>query len=1172
MAKITRKRTIEENILGEFNSQGREALTIMTANTVALQNFHTETLKAVKAFNGSAKAQRELLELDRRSEKLIQEKIKSDQQIQKLEEAAAKAKRAQLAVDRDLVRERERANKQREKEAKAIKESSSEYMKQSKRLNDLRKSYKDLILEQGKETRQTLLLKKEIVALDGALKKVDASVGQNQRSVGNYEKAVGGLKNMLGQLGITLGVFAVLKDVLNVVKSNEDAMASLSAITGLTGEKFEVFKDAINETAIRLKVSSTEVASAAEKIASAQPKLLDNADALAAVTEQAIILNKAIKGDLTETSLALVGVMNQFGLEASEASRIINVLAAGSQAGAADVNQLNESMTKSGAVAKIQGLEVEELTGAIETLGEKAIFGADAGTALRNILLKMASIDVLPEKAAKQLEKYGVNTDIVKNKSLSFEERLRELSKVATDSTAIMQIFGTENATAATVLLNNLDTYGKMTAAVTGTNVANEQAAINANTLTNAFKEFRATLDNIIIKWSESTDGATALKDVIKFLTNNLETVLKTLLHGITVWASYRLAMSLVNKEGTGLLNVLWNMAKSFANVAEGAQKVRVSFASWVGLAVALVPILWDLAKSTYEMYANTSALDKATEKYNVKIDEERAKMDLLRVQIMGAVGDKNEMKKIIDQINADYGTTLSNIEDETGLMDQLWKAYQKVNDEMERRIMSQILEEDLLNAFKAKREFERLQSDLGERTLFNAPSWDLFQLGIDKSTEAIKELQSEMFRLGNNPGQGKEFGNLDKLNLTNDPEAAEESANDIVDIEKKKLDRLSELRKKNADELVLFENEAIKAGYDRQTIDELLVMRRRELLEDELIFIQELQLKTREEYNKTYNERIKLLDSEVTKLESAKIEKIKIAEEEAGIWEIVARIGAEQAEKNKKRLEDATKQLRDTIVNASKMLEDFAERAIQAIDRQIEKIDEQLDASKTREDQLREEAQKRGLDADEAITVERERQKALIAQQQELERKKMEIEALLIMLRAFAAQVEQGQGNPVANIKSSITEMINFSKNLPGFIDGTNTTVEKSLGKPNLQNVGPDNYAIRVNGKERILNPELSAMIPENVPNLELVRSYLYNKAGQKIQDSYENNISTTSDSNDSILYDALMEQNELLKKLPSKMPSTSGSFETISGYIRWKQYQDRKTTITHAPVRQRF
>ena len=1111
MAKITRNKVVDENIFGEVIAQGERMLVVLGSNTIAAQKLHAETMKMSQAFDGSAKAQRELIALDIKSEQLVQQKIKTDQQIQKLEADSARAKKAQLQAYVAVNKEKERAAKLAEKEAKATREASSEYSKQSKRLNELRKEYKDLLLTQGRETAQMKLMRKEIIALDATLKKVDATVGQHQRSVGNYERALGGVRNMLGQLGLAFGVFTILKDVFNIVKTNEEAMASLAAITGLSGAEFDKFKDKANEVASDLRMSSTEVAKAFELIASAQPALLKDADALAAVTEQAIILNKAIKGDLSETSLALVGVMNQFGESAEEAARIINILAAGSQAGAATVNQINESMVKFGTTAKIQNVSIEESVGLIETLGEKAIFGADAGTALRNILLNMSSIDALPPKALAALDKYGVNTDIVKDKTLSFEERLRELSKIAGDSTAIMQVFGKENTTAATVLLNSVDTYSKMTDAVTGTSVATEQAAVNSDTLSNILLELRAAWENLVVKWSEGTDVLGGLKSVLRFVADNLELIINWVVRAITVWASYRIALAAVNKEGTGFVQVLGNMIKGLASADKGIKSIKISFASWVGLAVALLPMLLDMAKATYEMYTNTTALDKATDKYTTKMIEERAEMDKLRFAIETTTAGSKERQLVLDEINARYGTTLQNIQDEKMFMDQLWESYQKVNAEMEKRIMQQVLEEELMNLFKAKREIEKMSSS---NTLFGT---DVKAGFLDDINTQISEIQAKMFQLNNSGGAGKiGIPGTETVDVTgggNGSKGIKKTISEFkeLDAELNKLEQTLSL-------------EELKAFLNRNTDIDVNDVGANPEMEEIDAYLEGLN---------------------------------KIAEAEKRL-----------AEEAQKRREEAIQSLRDSIVEASKLLEEYGERALASLDKQISRIDEAVDASKSREDQLREEAQKRGLDADEAITLERDRQKALLAEKAAMERKKMEIESLLIMLRAFAASVENGQGNPVANIKSQVTDLINFSKNLPGFIDGTETTLDKAM-KQNLPGSGNDKYMIKADGKERILNPSLSALIPAHVTNRELVQSYLFSKAGQKIQSSYENNVSSSSDK--AIYYDN-SDVVSAINTLPEKMPKSDSMFSSVLGAFVYLEKHGNQATKYIAPIRKRW
>ena len=66
-------------------------------------------------------------------------------------------------------------------------------------------------------------------------------------------------------------------------------------------------------------------------------------------------------------------------------AKLINVLAAGSKEGAADIISLNQSLSNVGTVAFSAGLSIEQTVGALEALAENQIKGAEAGTALRGV-------------------------------------------------------------------------------------------------------------------------------------------------------------------------------------------------------------------------------------------------------------------------------------------------------------------------------------------------------------------------------------------------------------------------------------------------------------------------------------------------------------------------------------------------------------------------------------------------------------------------------------------------------------------------------------------------------------------------------------------------------------------------------------------------------------------
>ena len=192
-------------------------------------------------------------------------------------------------------------------------------------------------LENTKRGRRLVKSKRELTE---EIKRLEMATGDARRNVGNYGSA---LDKLGGRLKRVIGIGAALTIGRDVIQSNielEESLASLQAITGVADDAFDGFKDKIVEVGNEQKKSFAEVAKGFEIIGSAKPELLSNADGLAQVTDAAILLSKATKSDLEPSALSLAGTLNQFGLGAEEAGRVINILAAGSQAGAAPVQDI----------------------------------------------------------------------------------------------------------------------------------------------------------------------------------------------------------------------------------------------------------------------------------------------------------------------------------------------------------------------------------------------------------------------------------------------------------------------------------------------------------------------------------------------------------------------------------------------------------------------------------------------------------------------------------------------------------------------------------------------------------------------------------------------------------------------------------------------------------------
>lgn len=267
----------------------------------------------------------------------------------------------------------------------------------------------------------------------------------------------------------------------------EKKMADLSAITGIAGKDLEGLGRTARKVGIESGVGAGGAVEAYKLLASQIDVSKIGIKGLNILQNETIKLAQASGMEMGDAANSLAGTINQFGLQADQASRIINVLAAGSKYGAAEIPELAQSFKVVGASASAAGLDVESTAGAIETLSKMNLKGAEAGTALRNVLLKMQT-------------ELGVDLKVTK-----LSDALAGLKPKMGDAAFMAKTFGAENMAAAQFLSANADMVEEMTQRVTGTNVAYEQAAINTETVSHKMAKLTAWFDNVKISIFNAT-------------------------------------------------------------------------------------------------------------------------------------------------------------------------------------------------------------------------------------------------------------------------------------------------------------------------------------------------------------------------------------------------------------------------------------------------------------------------------------------------------------------------------------------------------------------------------------------------------------------------------------------------------------------------------------------
>lgn len=347
-------------------------------------------------------------------------------------------------------------------------------------------------------------------------KDFDRRLKDSGLQVQNFHKRIDAIgssvKTFVGGFAGLAGVSFAFMDIAQKSMQFEKSLSSLRSLTGVSAKELEFFK----EEAIKMGSTSTQTASqvveAFQLIGSQKPELLKNKAALAEVTNQAIILAEAAGMGVPEAAKALTGSLNQMGESVNKAGEYINILAAASQAGSADIPYLTKAIEKSGGAASSVGVKYNELVAAIEAIAPKVSEASEAGTNLRNIFL------ILESSADKNL----------KPSVVGLSTALENLAAKNMDATQMTKMFGRESVTAALAIVNAKDEYKNYLEAITGTNTALEQQKINNDNLAGSINAISSAWEGFVLTLNNSNGALKETADILASLLGRMTESLKS--------------------------------------------------------------------------------------------------------------------------------------------------------------------------------------------------------------------------------------------------------------------------------------------------------------------------------------------------------------------------------------------------------------------------------------------------------------------------------------------------------------------------------------------------------------------------------------------------------------------------------------------------------------------
>ena len=500
--------------------------------------------------------------------------------------------------------------------------------------------------------------------------KFEARLNRTERTFNKLSPSIGNATKQLlsyASAGAAIGAIAFSG---KAVMDFETAIAELGAVTGTEGKQLDLFKSKIFEVAKATKESSIEVAKAFTNVGNNTPALLADANALAEVSKQSIILAQAARLELGPSAEYLTSIMNQFDLPFMKAKRVGDLLSQGLVIGSQSIAGTAEALEKFGAVAKNAGIPIEDAIASIQIISGKLKDPEIAGRQLKQSFLRLEKLNILEPKALKMLKLAGVNMKIASDTSLPLVERLKELQKLLKVDGAVGEVFNSENVQAMIPLLQAADRFqGFKDKLVSGSeNKMLEMAAKNTNTFWYALKQLKNEWVNYLTSSDRVNSGLETLKNLTNFVTNNLDSIVKwttrlvaafiafkAILFAVrTGWVIYNAALalnvvlmgkSIFALRGSALALTYVSRMTTLAATAQSAYNVILLAAPYV----AATAFVAGLAYTIYDLATNT---DRLTEAQRVNND--------LQNRVLSSSSDQLVRLGILFQTlrNSEQGTT----------------------------------------------------------------------------------------------------------------------------------------------------------------------------------------------------------------------------------------------------------------------------------------------------------------------------------------------------------------------------------------------------------------------------------------------------------------------------------------------------------------------------------
>lgn len=394
-----------------------------------------------------------------------------------------------------------------------------------------------------------------------------------------------GRKSALIASGMTAAGLAVAAFGVAAVKMAADfdqQMSTVQANTGATGAQMDQLRAAAIEAGASTVYSASDSADAINDLGKAGMSVTD-------------ILNGGLSGALNlaasdgmavgDAAEYMANALSMFHLKGSQASQVADTLAAGAGKAVGNVSDFGEALNNCGAQANSFGMNVQETTGVLALFAQNGTIGAEAGTQLNSMLMKLAAPST---EASNTMKELGISAYDAQHHFVgmaNFAGQLQKAEKNLTDeqrNQANATIFGSYAIKAANYLYEAGESgVNKWTKAVSESGYAAEQAAAKNNNLKGDLENLGGSMESLMISVGEGAQGP--LRKMVQGL-DTLVDAFSGLPSGaqqtLVVMASLAGVFGAVHKAAGNLNGSTSTMANNIGLAIDPIQRVKTALGS----------------------------------------------------------------------------------------------------------------------------------------------------------------------------------------------------------------------------------------------------------------------------------------------------------------------------------------------------------------------------------------------------------------------------------------------------------------------------------------------------------------------------------------------------------------------------------------------------------------